>query len=354
MKWSFRLFTVTGIEVRIHVTFFLLLIFYAYLGWQKGGAPDALYGLAFISSLFVCVLLHEFGHAFAARIFGIRTPDITLLPIGGVARLERMPRNPYEELVVALAGPAVNVVIAAAIAIFLGRFNNFADFLHFDRLGGSFLTQLATINILLVVFNMIPAFPMDGGRVLRALLAIKLPHAKATMIAGRVGQVLAVGFGIWGIYQNNFILLFIAMFVFMGAQQEIAAAKIFGAISRTASVGQAMVTNFLRIPATFTFGQASELARQTMQPVFPVVGPNSELIGVLDRDTLVGAAMARANQPLGDTPRQSPALTPDQSFEAAIELMQTAGRGILPVVNDANQVVGMVSLGTLMEHSRSS
>ncbi len=221
MKWSYRIATVAGIEVRIHVTFLLILGVFALLFAHDGGLEAALFGTLFFLALFFCVVLHEFGHAFAARAYGIRTPDITLYPIGGVARLERMPSSPWYELVIALAGPAVNVAIAAILWIAVVR--GYSPRELFDpEMDENFWSGLLRINILLVLFNMIPAFPMDGGRVVRALLATRLPYATATMIAARIGQVLAIAFVVVSFTgQASPMLLVIGMFVFMGAQQEL-------------------------------------------------------------------------------------------------------------------------------------
>lgn len=224
MRWSYRIARVAGIEVRIHVTFLILLAWFGWMFWQEGGMAGAVQGVGFILLLFLCVLLHEFGHAFAARVYGIRTPDITLLPIGGVARLERMPDKPVQELVVALAGPAVNVVIILVLIFVLAANIRMANFAELDRVGGSLAAKLLTVNVMLVLFNAIPAFPMDGGRVLRSLLAMKLNYVLATTIAARIGQVLAVGFAVVGIFGAP-MLLFIALFVFAGAEQELAYAR---------------------------------------------------------------------------------------------------------------------------------
>ncbi|HEX2099824.1 MAG TPA: site-2 protease family protein, partial [Candidatus Synoicihabitans sp.] len=190
MRWSLKLIRIAGIDVRIHVTFLLLLAWIALVHYQMGGRPAAIEGVLFILALFGCVLLHEFGHAFAARAFGIHTPDITLLPIGGVARLQRMPDRPWQELVVALAGPLVNVVIAGVIVLILGRHAEVSHLEDLQHPRADLLAKLATINVALAVFNLIPAFPMDGGRVLRALLAMATSYARATQIAAWIGQAL--------------------------------------------------------------------------------------------------------------------------------------------------------------------
>src|SRR3954452_2607609 len=208
MKWSVTVARIFGIDLLIQGTF---LIFLAWIGlnyYRSAGAEAAAQGVLFVVLLFVCVLLHELGHAITARRFGIRTPDITLLPIGGVARLERIPREPRQELLIAIAGPAVNVVIAGILMLFLQQRATASDLgdLNTPRVG--MLAKLATVNVFLVVFNLIPAFPMDGGRILRALLAMKLRYARATQVAARIGQGLAIVFALVGLFGNP-LLLFI-------------------------------------------------------------------------------------------------------------------------------------------------
>ncbi len=214
MRWSMRLGRVAGIELRVHATFALILAYFGFVAWTRSGAlADVLAAVATILLLFLCVLLHEYGHALTARRYGIGTRDITLLPIGGVAMLERMPRDPRQEIVVALAGPAVNLVIAAVLAIALA--------LGIGRTGGLVGTLLAA-NLMLAAFNLLPAFPMDGGRVLRALLAMRLERLRATRIAVRIGQALALGLGVAGFFGNPFLVL-IGVFVWFGARAELGA-----------------------------------------------------------------------------------------------------------------------------------
>jgi Zn-dependent protease len=226
MSWSWRIGRIAGIDVYVHATFFLLLLWEAVRGYQAHGNPaEAVAGLVFILVLFGIVVLHELGHALAARGYGIRTRDIILLPIGGVARLERMPRDPWQELVVAIAGPAVNVVLAAGIytGLALGRgLSTFGDSL---RVGGGFLDRLFWVNVSLAVFNLLPAFPMDGGRVLRAALALRLDYVRATRIAATVGQGMALLFGLLGLLFDPF-LVFIAVFIWLGAAVEVQQAEL--------------------------------------------------------------------------------------------------------------------------------
>src|SRR5215213_9407783 len=188
MLWSLPIAVIAGTVVRIHITFLLFLIWIAGTQWQLGGQAAALDSVLFIVLLFACVLAHEFGHIFAARRYGIRTPEVTLWPIGGVASLERIPEKPSEELVVALAGPAVNVVIALAILLVLDQTLDEAAMTELENPRAQLLARVAAANVFLVVFNLIPAFPMDGGRVLRALLAMRMGRAEATRVAARIGQ----------------------------------------------------------------------------------------------------------------------------------------------------------------------
>src|SRR5215208_1533328 len=189
MKWQWKLGTLAGIDVFVHATFLLLIGWVGYSYWlEHGTLAKVAEGILFILALFLCVVLHEYGHALTARKYGIKTRDITLYPIGGVARLERMPEKPIEELWVALMGPAVNLVIAAVLFAYLYISGGLVPMNELAVTSGSFLARLMTVNISLVLFNLIPAFPMDGGRVLRALLAMRMEYVRATQIAANIGQ----------------------------------------------------------------------------------------------------------------------------------------------------------------------
>lgn len=358
MKWSYRIARVAGIDVRVHVTFLLLLAYFGFLAYSHAGAMAALANVVFILLLFVCVLLHEFGHAFAARVYGIQTPDITLLPIGGVARLARMPENPIQELVVAVAGPMVNVVIALALWLLLGMPSPFGDPFEITQPGTAVLAQLLEVNVMLILFNMIPAFPMDGGRVLRAILATKLDHARATNVAAKVGQGIAVLFaivsitGIPGIVEPNLFLLLIAMFVFSGAQQEAQYAQM-----RTAAaglrVGDAMLTRFHSLPEMMSVSDAMSLVLNDTQPIFPVVDDRLRVVGMVLRNELLEAGQnGRGAESVSALAKDIPAVSSQDTFEQALSLMQQSGSAILPVVNPGRQIIGLVSLNLLSERAR--
>jgi Zn-dependent protease len=306
MKWSFRVGRIAGIDLYIHLTFFALLALLAFLQYQaSGGLNGTLIGVGFFVAVFGIIVLHELGHALAARRYGVATRDITLYPIGGVARLERIPENPRQELVIALAGPAVNVVIAAAVFGGLVLGFGLPTVLDLMRsLGGSFLgadgapsptgrfplelllgADLVLVNVGLVVFNMIPAFPMDGGRVLRAILAMRMDYQRATQIAATVGQIAAVGFALLGLLGGVPMLAVIAFFVWMGAGQEAANVRLKAALSGI-PVHRAMVTDFRVLSPDETLRRAAEGVFSGFQSDFPVV-QDGRPVGILTRADVI-------------------------------------------------------------------
>ncbi len=349
MNWSFRLARITGIEVRIHFTFLLLLAFYALAAFPKGGLPAALSAVALISLVFLCVLLHEFGHAYAALAYGIRTPDITLLPIGGLARLERVPENPTQELIIALAGPFVNVLIAGGLLIALGKGVAVPEsrWLTGDI---NLLETLFSVNVMLVVFNLVPAFPMDGGRVLRALLATRLPYARATAVAARVGQFFAflfgvVGlFGIPGVMDRNPMLIFIAFFIYMAASQESAAVQMRD-LTRSVRLEEAMITEFKALPLDAKLSDAIALLVHTSQHEFPVVEEDGRVRGILTREDLVTAlSTSGQDAPIVDHMRRDVPTIPFYApFEEAFQLMEQSNSPVLPVVDRQGRLVGLIT-----------
>jgi len=339
MSWSIPILRVAGIQLRIHVTF-LLLIFWVALG----SASAAI----FVLLLFLCVVLHEFGHAIAAKGYGINTPDITLLPIGGVARLERIPEEPKQELVIALAGPLVNVIIAACLYVVIGARGHVTPEAAVQS--GDMLAGLLQINVLLLLFNLLPAFPMDGGRVLRALLATRFSYARATQVAATVGQAFAflfgiVGlFGIPGLYHANPFLIFIAFFVYLGASQEAALAQM-REVSRRFPVSSAMVREFRTLPATATLQEAIDALLATSQHDFPVLDESGNVAGILTRHDLIAAL--RKNDPnirVGDVMRRDiPTVTTGTRFEEAFRIMQECNCPAVPVLDSMKRLVGLLT-----------
>lgn len=348
MKWSTRIGTFAGIDVYVHTTFLILIAWVGFAHWQDGRSVAAvLGGVAFTLSLFLCVLLHEFGHALTARRFGIRTKDITLLPIGGVAQLERMPDDPRQELWVALAGPAVNVVIAASLALVLLVTSGFAPIDSLDVATGSFLERLMIVNIGLVLFNLLPAFPMDGGRVLRALLALRMDYSRATQLAANVGQGLALLFGLVGLFSNPF-LVFIALFVWIGAGQEAAMTQMKSALGGI-RLERAMITDFRTLAPHDSLARAVELLLAGAQQDFPVV-EDGAVVGILTRSDLL-TALARQDQaaPVADVMRRDfcVADAADQ-IETALERLQAHDCHTVPVVS-SGALVGLLTMDNVGE-----
>jgi Zn-dependent protease len=269
MSWSLNIGTIAGTAVRVHVTFLLFLGWIFAAAWAAGGPEAAWQGLVFLLLLFACVVAHEFGHIFTARGFGIATPDVTLLPIGGVARLERIPEEPYQEFLVAIAGPLVNVAIAAVLIVIAGAGVNAGDLFAVESPDTSMIDRLAAVNLFLAVFNMIPAFPMDGGRVLRAALAARMGFVRATEIAAFIGQGVAFVLGFIGLFANP-MLIFIAIFVYLAASSEAQVVAI-RAMSRGVPVSVGMVTQYTALTPQAHVDEAVQAVLRTSQGEFPVV-----------------------------------------------------------------------------------
>jgi Zn-dependent protease len=304
-------------------------------------------GILFILALFGIIVLHELGHALAARRYGIDTRDITLLPIGGVARLERMPDDPKQELVVALAGPAVNVVLAAAIYTGLSLAGRPFSVERAATVGVGFLDQLFVVNVFLVIFNLLPAFPMDGGRVLRALLALRMDYVRATHLAATIGQGMAILFAFVGLLFNPF-LLFIAFFVWVGAAQEANMVQLRSALAGI-PVMRAMITDFKALDADDPLGRAAEHVLAGFQQDFPVVD-DRQVIGVLTRNDLVSALSNHGpTTPVRDIMQRDFVTTdPREMLERAFERLQECQCHTLPVVGNG-ELVGLLTSENVTE-----
>jgi Zn-dependent protease len=291
MKWSLKLGSIKGIKILVHWTFILLI------GWvvfsEMGRGSDfttIMLTIFFVFTIFFCVVLHELGHSLTARRYGIDTKRITLLPIGGVASLERMPENPKKELWIALAGPAVNVVIALILFVYLALTGTFTRIFENGLLEegitnfDNFIFSLFVVNIILVVFNAIPAFPMDGGRVLRALLAMKMERVKATQVAANLGQLVAIGFAFLGVLYNP-ILIFIGLFVFFGAYSENMMVQHLEFL-RGFKVKDAMITNFSTLSPNTPLQDALDKLISGSEQDF-VVTENDEVKGIVTRKAII-------------------------------------------------------------------
>lgn len=348
MKWSTKIGTFAGISVYVHATFLILIAWIALAHWQMGqSAASVVEGVAFVLALFGCVVLHEFGHALTARRFGIKTRDITLLPIGGLARLERMPDDPRQELWVALAGPAVNVVIAAVLFVVVRITGTLAPLDTVTLTSGSFLDRLMIVNVFLVVFNMLPAFPMDGGRVLRALLAIRMDYTRATQLAANIGQGMAFFFGLVGLFFNPF-LIFIALFVWIGAGQEAAMTQMKSALAGI-PLERAMITDFRTLSPHDSLARAVELLLSGAQQDFPVVDGRA-VVGILTRaDLLTALARQEQQSPVANVMRRH-FLVADASdmIDIAFQRLQGHDCHTIPVTRRGH-LVGLLTMDNVGE-----
>ena len=348
MKWSWKLVRIAGIDVYVHATFFILVVWIGLSYWQaEGSLAAALSGMAFILVLFSCVVLHELGHALTARRFGIRTRDIILLPIGGVASMERMPDDPKQEILVALAGPMVNLVIAAALWLWLSLTGSLVPLEEINLSGDMFLQRLMIVNIILAVFNLLPAFPMDGGRVLRAALSLRMSRYRSTQVAAKLGQGLALWLGLMGLLYNPF-MIFIALFVWIGAAAEAGMEQIKSTLS-DAPVGHAMLTDFQVLSLRDDLARAIELTLAGSQKEFPVM-EHGDVVGVLTQDDLLKGLQAVGEHALVSDLMQTNIQSADvnEPVQKVLQRLQSCNCPLISVTS-AGKLVGIVNLENIME-----
>ncbi len=359
MGSSFKIGRAFGIDVKVHWTFFLLPLVFGYLAYQtSGSAASALVVVGLIAALFFCVLMHEYGHSLVAQRLGIEIPDITLLPIGGLARMKTLPEKPADEVKIAVAGPLVNVVLAP---LFFGAALLFGGGLTFPRSllaglesVGQFLLVLAVMNVALAVFNLIPAFPMDGGRILRGLLAARFGAVRATDISSTVGQVFAVGFFFFGLLGGGIGLILISVFVFFGASGEaqmvrqremmrgFSVADVMGSKRRTET-----------ITPYHTFGQVLDSVIHGYQEDFPVVDEDGRLVGMITRNEIMAAAHSpdRFASVRDLMKTDFPTISPTADlFTEGNRLLQESGLRAIPVVQEG-ELVGMLTTEDISQAS---
>jgi Zn-dependent protease/CBS domain-containing protein len=346
MSYSLTIGRLFGTAIRLHVTFLLFLLTIGGVTWAQGGSGAAVATVGFVSLLFACVVLHEFGHILAARRYGVHTPDVILLPIGGVARMARMPQTPGQEIAVALAGPAVNVVIAAGLLLVLGGLPSLAEIMAPTVAG--LAGRLLYANVFLVLFNLIPAFPMDGGRVLRALLSLWRGPVSGTRIAARLGQGFAVVFGLLGLVSGNIVLILVGVFIYFAAAAEGAAA------SRHASVtglrnSDAMISRFARLGLDSSLGDAVACRLQTGQAVIPICDGEGRLAGVASRSTIYALLAERgASTPIVEVMTAGLPIVPVRGELAeTTRLLQDANWPAVGVVDGDERLVGLVTHETI-------
>jgi Zn-dependent protease/CBS domain-containing protein len=347
MGWSITVGSIAGTKVRIHITFLLLLVWIFFANYFSLGRQAAWDALLYVVLLFLCVLLHEFGHIFTARAFGVSTPDVILLPIGGVSRLEHIPEKPREEFLVAVAGPAVNVVISVFLIVFAGAKLDMGSLAAIENTSRGFINQLATVNLFLAVFNLIPAFPMDGGRVFRALLATRFGYVRATEIAAAVGQLVAFALGFLGLFGNP-LLIFVAIFIYLAASSEAHVVAI-RAMAQGVPVTAAMLTKFETLTPDEHIDKAVETSLHTSQGEFPVVDGMGHPIGLLARNDLVRALKERGPQAsVADAMSNSfPTVNNRRCLDEAFRLLQEKSAPAVGVVDASGQLIGLVTSETI-------
>lgn len=348
MKWSWKIARIAGIDIYIHATFLLLIYLVGISYWNQQGTWAAVVsGVGFILALFACVVLHELGHSLTARHYGIETRNITLLPIGGVASLEKLPDDPRQEINVAIAGPAVNFVIAMLLYLYQDFSGARITAEELSVTGGTFVYRLMMVNIFIAGFNLVPAFPMDGGRILRAVLALRMDHTKATQQAASVGQFLAIGMGLLGILYNPF-LLFIAIFIWFGASMENSAEQLKSILSQTRA-RHAMLSEFHTLSPEDSLAKAVELTLAGSQKDFPV-GYQNQLHKVLHYSDLIKGLQDKGEHGrISDLPLQDiVGVDMNEPLGKILERMQGNPTQMI-FVTDGEEIVGLLNLENIVE-----
>ncbi len=349
MTWRWKLARVAGVDVYVHATFAILIVWIAMTAWKLDQTAAAVVsGVGFILALFGCIVLHELGHALAARRYGIETRDITLLPIGGLARLERMPEEPHQEFLVALAGPAVNLVIAGVLGGALVVTGSWVP--EAEAMKGPFLQRLVIVNLIILVFNLIPAFPMDGGRALRAVLATRMDYVAATQTAAHIGQATALFFGLLGLLANPF-LIFIALFVWIGAAAEASMVQVKAALEGI-PVARAMLVDFETLAPTDPLSRVVELTLAGSQRDFPVVDDGA-LIGVLTQERMVSGLAEQGENALVGSVAETEFGQADshEMLDAALARLHESDAATVPVTHDG-ALVGLLTTDNIGEFMR--
>lgn len=346
MQWSFTIGRIAGTAIRIHITFLMFLLWIAVSDYRSGSFEAAQSSVVFILLIFACVVAHEFGHILTARNFGVKTPEVTLLPIGGVANMERIPEDPWQELLIAIAGPMVNVVIAGLLIV-VGGFA-VADLQSTNLEKASLVQRLAFVNISLVVFNMIPAFPMDGGRVLRALLAMRLGPQRATEIAAKLGQLFAFLFVAAGMFLSP-MLIFIGLFIYIAAVSELQASALRW-FAHGLTVSEGMERTVRSLSAKALLSEAVEALLASSQRAFPVVDALKMPVGLFDRDDLLRGLKEKGPDASVSEVMRKPAVTGvTVSLNDAVMDMNRQGLRSQIVVDGNGRFAGMLTLENVAE-----
>lgn len=346
MGWSLTIGSLAGTAIRLHFTFVLFLVWIGLTRYLAHGPAAAADSLAFMVLLFLCVLLHEFGHIFMGRRFGVKTPEVILSPIGGIANMERIPHDPWQELLVAIAGPLVNVVIAALLIVGFGIGAERLAAVSFET--STLAERLAFVNVMLVMFNLVPAFPMDGGRILRAILSMLMEPLEATRWAARIGQGFAFLFVLLGLFFNP-ILMLVGIFIYFAAASE-EQHEAFASFARGLTVGDAMEAAPATLMQTARLAEAVDALLAHAQREFPVVDEKGRVVGLLDRDGLIAGLREQGpDVPVSRLMRDSRPLRPNEPLATAFEQLRSAGRKAEAVVDAEGRVIGLLTADNIAE-----
>jgi Zn-dependent protease/CBS domain-containing protein len=348
MKWSLKIGSILGIPLKVHVTFLFLLLIIFFAGRSIIGV-GGVQGVIFVALIFASVVFHELSHAMVARHYGINVVDITLLPIGGVARMPTTPDDPRQEVLISAAGPAASLILAISLW-FLSDLLGYGLSFWNVSIQGNLLAQLAAVNIILAIFNLIPAFPMDGGRVLRGLLALYISPLSATRIAVGIGQMLAIGLFFLGLLSMNLFMILIALFVYMGAEAEERQLGMMLPL-KGVTARSAMVSDIEVLSLHETVGEVAERYCRGFQEDFPVVDER-RLVGLISRDGLIDALHKRGpSSPVSEAmARDFPTATEDTPLMEILEKIQATGSKAVPILR-AGEIRGLITLDQIGRYS---
>lgn len=349
MRWSIPVGKLFGIPIRVHLTFLLLLAFIWYVEASSQGAGVGFYSLVFWILIFICVLLHELGHSLVAQSYGLTIASIVLLPIGGVSQINEIPRDPIKEVAITVAGPAVNFLLAAIILLFGKMVFPSLQFSVISLQSGSMIVDLFWANILLGLFNIVPAYPMDGGRILRGLIAMKREYIEATKLAADIGKAFAIAFIIAGFFYNWWLIL-IGIFVFSGASSEVEATVLSTTLEKIRA-SDLMVTDFRTISPQEPLTAVVEKSLHTFQNDFPVV-EDGRFVGILTRSSVIESLHHRLHDTLVKdiAKKDFPTILPDASAADALTAMRTSHVTVAPVERDGT-LYGIITIEKLLEAS---
>lgn len=347
MRWSFPVGRLFEIPIRVHYTFLLLLAFIWYVESTVLGPEAGFHSVVFWALIFACVLFHELAHCLVAKSYGLTIASIILLPIGGVSQITEIPRDPIKEVGITIAGPVSNFIIAGILLLFGKTVDSSLQFSEISLQSGSIIVDLFWANVMLGLFNIIPAYPMDGGRILRGILALKKEYLEATRLAADIGKLFAIGFIIAGFFYNWWLIL-IGIFVFSGASSEAEAAALSSKLEKI-TAGELMISDFKAISPAEPLTAVVEKSLHTFQNDFPVIN-DGKFVGILTRSAVIESLHHRRHETLvGEiVKRNFPTISPDETAAEALTAMRAARVTVAPV-EDNGTLKGIITVEKLLE-----